>query len=220
MGLPISGTPSSIEDDALKPPPFPASIRSGDDETIAQQRRRDVQQGPSAVTEKVEQSGWTFGPADAAIAAGLLVLALGISIPVAVRLNAASREMDQVSSACNTRIRIMNATARFTESRRQAVAAFRMEAKRYVEEVQAKPLMPWTAVATELSRARPEGVWITNLSANGARFQVQVAAVKPELAADYLAALQQSPVVEFATLPSGPAASGNTYQVVGRLAGE
>ena len=183
-----------------------------------------MQQAPVTGTEKVEgnasRSGWTFGPADAAIAAGMLVLSLGVSIPVAVRLNAASREVDQSSYACMNRIRMMNTTARFTEARREAVSAFRMEAKRYVDEVQAKPMVPWTAVASEFSRALPDGVWITKISADGPRFQVQLSAVSPELASDYLSALQQSPVVEFAAQPTGGIPTGNTYQVVGRLAGE
>jgi hypothetical protein len=184
----------------------------------------DVQEVQSTATETIEegapQRGWTFGPADAAIAAGILVLSLGVSIPVAVRLNAAAREVDQASTASVNRTRILNATARFTETRREAVAAFRMEAKRYADEIQSKRMVPWTAVASEISRARPDGVWITKLSADGARFQVQLSAVKPELASDYLSALQQSPVVEFATQPTGAIPTGNTYQVVGRLAGE
>lgn len=181
-------------------------------------------QAPESTTETVEkrapQAGWTFGPADAAIAAGMLVLALGISIPVAVRLNAASREVDHAATASINRTRILNATARFTETRREAVAAFRREAKRYAEEAQSRQRVPWTAVATEFSQARPEGVWITKLSADGPRFQIQLSATSPELATDYLAALQQSPVVEFATHPTGAIPTGNTYQVVGRLAGE
>jgi hypothetical protein len=184
----------------------------------------DVQQEPATAVETVEksapQAGWTFGPADAAIAAGTLALALGVSIPVAVRLNAASREMDQASAVSVNRSRILHATARFTETRREAVAAFRTEAKRYEEEVQSKRSVPWTAVASEFSRVRPDGVWITRFSADGPRFQVQLTAGTPELAADYLAALQQSPVVEFAALPAGAVPTGNTYQVVGRLAGE
>jgi hypothetical protein len=184
----------------------------------------DVQQVPVTATETEEngapQGGWTFGPADAAIAAGLLVLSLGISIPVAVRLNLASREMDHAASTSINRTRILTHTARFTESRREAVSAFRTEAKRYAEEVQSKRSVPWTAVATEFSRARHDGVWINKLSADGARFQIQLSAVSPDLATDYLAALQQSPVVEFATHPTGAIPTGNTYQVVGRLAGE
>ena len=183
-----------------------------------------MQQELATTTEAVDQSpsrgGWTFGPADAAIAAGLLALTLGISIPVAVRLNAATREVDHASAAAGTRIRVMHATSRFTEARREAVTSFRKEAKRYVEEVQSKRMVPWTAVATEISQSRPDGVWITNLSADGPRFRIQLAATKPELAAEYLAALQQSPVVEFAAQPAGAVPTGNTYQVVGRLAGE
>jgi hypothetical protein len=166
------------------------------------------------------QGQWTFGTADAAIAAGLLVLMLSISIPVAIRLNAASRELDHAATISLARSRALTATSRFTEARREAVAAFRSEAKRYEEEVQAKRLVPWTAVATEFSRARPEGVWITRLAADGPRFQVQLAAIRPDLATNYLSALQQSPVVEFAAHPAGAIPAGNSYQVVGRLAGE
>ena len=122
------------------------------------------------------------------------------------------------------RYRGLAAAARFSEERRRAMARFRLEVDRYVQDVQSRPIVPWTTVVTEISQRRPQGVWITRVSGNGPRFRAQLAAQNPALIGDYLTRLQDSPCVDFAgrpgaTMATTPGSTGST-QILGRVTGE
>lgn len=163
--------------------------------------------------------GWTFGPADAAIAAGLLGLTVAVCMPVAMHFREQAKQFDRQREEALDRSRLVKATLEHVESRRIAHTQIRRAVDRYVAEVQARPIVPWSTVVGELSRRRPGGVWAMRLSGDGPRFRAEVATPQPALVESYAQSLRESPYVDFATLPVG-AAPGQTRQVVGRMTGE
>ncbi|MCC2672900.1 MAG: hypothetical protein K0Q72_5372 [Armatimonadetes bacterium] len=173
---------------------------------------------PGTVSEVAPQAGW-FGPVDAAIAAGCVMLALTVSVPVALHFRKEARQLDHARTESMSRTRQLRSTLDRSEARHVALTQFRREVSRYVSEVEAKPMVPWTTVVGELSRRRPAGVWTTRLSGSGPHFRAQVAAERPELVTQFTQSLRESPYVDFAALPAGVAPATQS-QVVGRLRGE
>jgi hypothetical protein len=167
----------------------------------------------------VEGASWSFGPVDAAIAAGSLTLALAVCAPVAFHFRSEARQLDRARMNSLQRTRMHRVTLERNQSRREALTQFRREVNRYVAEVEARPMVAWTTVVGELSRRRPNGLWTTRLSGNGPHFRAYVAAERPDLVSLYTQSLRQSPYVDFAALPAG-AAPSTQAQVVGRLRGE
>jgi hypothetical protein len=164
-------------------------------------------------------ASWTWGPADAAIAAGLAVVAMAICLPVSFHFHARSTELEKELDAARARARSIRVTLDHVESRRVDLSRLRREVNRYVAEVEARPIVAWTTVVGELSRRRPDGLWTSRVSGSGPRFRAQVSAATPELAGIYARQLRESPYVDFAALPAGEGPSVST-QVVGRLMGE
>jgi len=160
-----------------------------------------------------------IGAADLAMAAGVIALALSASIPVALHFRQEVRSLDQARMTSMSRTRQLRMTLERGQSRNAALTQFRREVNRYVAEVEARPMIPWTTFVGELSRRRPKGVWTTRISGNGPHFRAQVAAERPELVTLYTQSLRQSPYVDFAALPAGTAPAAQA-QVVGRLRGE
>lgn len=160
-----------------------------------------------------------LGPADLAMAAGMIALALSMSIPAALHFRQEVRRLDQARMASMSRTRQLRMTLERGQSRNTALTQFRREVNRYVADVEARPLVPWTTLVGELSRRRPKGVWTTRISGNGPHFRAQIAAERPELVTLYTQSLRQSPYVDFAALPAGTAPAAQA-QVVGRMRGE
>lgn len=149
----------------------------------------------------------------------MIVLGLSISVPVALHFRQEVRRLDQARVASMSRTRQLRMTLERGQARNAALTQFRREVNRYVADVEARPMIPWTTLVGELSRRRPKGVWTTRISGNGPHFRAQVAAERPELVTLYTQSLRQSPYVDFAALPAGTAPAAQA-QVVGRLRGE
>jgi hypothetical protein len=163
--------------------------------------------------------GWSFGAVDAAMAAVSLTVALAACAPFAIHLRKEVRKLDSARIESMQRTRMHRLSVQRNESRREALTQFRREVNRYVAEVEARPMIPWTTVVGELSRRRPQGLWTTRLSGNGQHFRAQVATHRTELVPVYTQSLRESPYFEFATLPAGMVPANRT-QVVGRVRGE
>lgn len=166
-----------------------------------------------------ETGSWSFGPADMAISSGVLAAVLAVCIPWGVSLHREVRSLDAQLQESGQRSRQLRSTLNFVEGRRVTLNQFRREVDRYMAEVEARPVVPWTTVIGELSRLRPKGLWTTRLTGEGPRFTAHVAAERSDLVDRYTQTLRQSPYVDFAALPAGETASPST-QVVGRLRGE
>lgn len=160
-----------------------------------------------------------LGAVDLAVAAGLVAVALSISVPVALHFRREVRSLDQARMSSMSRTRQLRTALERGQTRNAALTQFRREVNRYVADVESRPLIPWTTFVGELSRRRPKGVWTTRISGNGPHFRAQVAAERPELVTQYTQSLRQSPYVDFAALPAGTTAASQA-QVVGRLRGE
>ena len=171
-----------------------------------------------AASDTTPQGSW-FGPADAGIAAVSVILALSVTVPVALHYRKEVQRLDRSRADSMSRTRQLRFTLDRSEARHAALTQFRREVSRYVSEVEARPMVPWTTVVGELSRRRPAGVWTTRLSGNGPHFRAQVAAERPELVTQFTQSLRESPYVDFAALPAGVAPATQS-QVVGRLRGE
>lgn len=168
------------------------------------------------------RAAWTFGPADAAVAAGLLALTLGVSIPTAVRFRADAGRLDRQRTASVERAGEAQAALQALQARRAAFARLQRVSGRYASDIQARPIVSWATAVTELSRLRPQGVWTTRIHGDGPRFEAEVSAARPGLVTTYVQSLRQSSYVEFAALPpdAGTAVQAPVVKVVGRLRGE
>jgi hypothetical protein len=162
---------------------------------------------------------WTWGPADALIAALLVAATVAVCVPVSFRLHTRARDLDREVQEAHGRMAQLRATLEHVEGRRDELARLRREVNRYVADVEARPIIPWSTVVTELSQRRPGGLRTTRISGNGPQFRAQLTAAVPELIPAYARALRESPFVDFATLPTGET-PGHSGQVVGRLMGE
>lgn len=166
---------------------------------------------------------WTFGSSDALLAAGSLVCALAICLPVALHYRGQAGSRDRERLAAHGRCRQLTSTLEHAEGRKIALTQLRRGVERYVADVEARPIVPWTSAVRELSERRPNGLWTVRLSGNGARFRAQVAAARADLPAAYINSLRQSSQVDYAGLPvdgTVATASAAPFQVVGRLVGE
>jgi len=164
-------------------------------------------------------SVWTFGPVDAAIALGMLAATLLVCVPVALHLRQEANQLEREQMALHSRAKILKSTLSHLETRQAALLQLQRAVNRYLANVEVRPVVPWTTVVSELSQRRPGGVWTTQISGEGPRFQAQVRLARPDLAATYVERLRQSPYVEFATVaPAGGAAGGTV--VSGRMTGD
>lgn len=161
---------------------------------------------------------WVWGPADAVIASGLLALTVAVCVPLGYHFHSRAAELDKRIEETSFRLHALRTTLERVEARRTDLSRLRREVNRYVADVETRPLVPWTTVVGELSRRRPEGLWTTRITGNGAQFRAQVSAMTPDLVGAYARHLRESPYVEFAALPAGDAPNGS--QVVGRMMGE
>ena len=174
---------------------------------------------PAAAAATGEPRGWSFGAADLGIAAGMLSLTLAVCFPSALYLRHQAHAVDQQQQQSLARTRLVKSELAHLETRRAAQTQLRRELTRYVAEVEAKPMVPWSTAVGEISRRRPHGVWTTRISGNGPHFRAQVAAERPDLVTVYTQSLRQSPYLDFAALPAG-AVPSTRAQIVGRLTGE
>ena len=163
--------------------------------------------------------GWSFGPVDAAIAVGTLALAVGLCLPMAWHFRQETQRLDRERLEGHARVRQLDTTLKRLKTRRAALARLRRAVERYTAEVEARPMVPWSAVMTELSVQRPNGLWTTRLAGDGPRFTIDVVAERPDLVTLYAERLRQSQFVDFAALPAG-AAPATRSRLVGRVAGE
>lgn len=174
---------------------------------------------PPAAQDYPSPPSWRWGPADTALSAGLLALVVAGCLPLAWHLHGEARAVDQERTDSLNRVRGLNVTLKYVQARRTALGRLRRAVDRYVADVEARPVVPWTTVVTELSAQRPAGLWATRLSGEGPRFSAEVAAERPELVTLYAERLRQSRYVEFAALPPG-APPRSRGRVVGRMMGE
>jgi hypothetical protein len=161
---------------------------------------------------------WRFGPSDYALAAGMLTLVVAVSLPVALRFRHQAAALERERAQLSERCQVLAEALGEDELRRELLTRVRREANRCVSEVEARPIVPWTTIVSELSRRRPRGLRTLRISGDGPRFRAHVLADSPELATQYAQRLMQSPYVDFAALPGG--AAGRRTQILGRLTGE
>lgn len=180
----------------------------------------------SPLAEVQPAAGWTWGPADVAITAGLLLATVGVCVPVAWNLHGQVQTLDRQREQSATRYRQFQTISEHLESRKSEMARMRREVNRYVADVESRPIVPWTTGISELSRRRPDGVWTVSISGSGSTFRAQVAADRPELLASYAQQLRDSPYVEYVSAPPAPAANPAAAptrvaaQITGRWMGE
>jgi hypothetical protein len=157
-----------------------------------------------------------FSIADAAIAAGLLAATLAVCLPTAIRFRADARNAERRMVASRERIAEVRSEIHQVETRRAMASEQRRAVNRYLAEVDARPMTPWTTGVAELCRARPNGLWTVQMRGNGPRFQAIVQAARPDLVGTYAQRIAKSPRAEFAARPG----AGSGLQVVGRWKGE
>jgi hypothetical protein len=174
---------------------------------------------PDPVSETSGRAPWTWRPADTLIAACLFFVAVGISLPVAAHFHLQAAGCDRERERSLAVTRSVDATIEHLEGRQADMALLRREANRYVAEVEARPIVPWTTLMTEVSTRRPAGVWLRRLSGSGPHFRAQVAALRPELPGAFALQLRESPYLEFAGLPAD-GLPGSSTRVVGKALGE
>lgn len=168
-------------------------------------------------------AAWSFGSSDAVLAAGSLVCALAVCVPVALHYRGQASFRDREIAAAQARCRQLLSTLEHAEGRKIALTQLRRGVERYVADVEARPIVPWTSAVRELSERRPNGLWTVRLSGNGPLFRAQVAAARADLPIAYINSLRQSSRVDYAGLPvegTVATASAAPFQVVGRLVGE
>lgn len=170
-------------------------------------------------SEAAPAAEWAWGPADALIAAGLVALTIAVCLPLSFRLHSRARDLDRQIQESHARMAQIRATLEHVEGRRDDLARLRREVNRYAADVEARPIIPWSTVVSELALRRPGGLRTTRLSGNGSQFRAQLSAAVPELIPAYARLLRESPYVDFAALPTGDT-PGHSGQVVGRLMGE
>jgi hypothetical protein len=163
--------------------------------------------------------GWTFGSADLGISAALFALSVAVCLPLALHFRAQSCAWEERTDESTVRTTALRSAIAHLDSRRAAMVQFRHELTKYVAEVEAKPIVPWTTEVAEMSRHRPRGLWTVRLSGSGPHFRARVAAERADLVTQYAQSLRQSPYMDFAALPAG-AAPATHSQLVGRLVGE
>lgn len=179
-------------------------------------RKPDPSEAPA--TPATAGSGLTL--VDGAIGATLLAVTLTVCVPVAMRLRGEVRELDAERDRALRHSRSLRTAIQHLETRRVTLNRLRKVVDRYVTDVQAKPIVPWTTAVGELSRRRPAGVWTTRLAGDGPRFRAYVSAAQPELVSTYTQSLRQSSYVDFASGDTAAAPAAGSAQVVGRLMGE
>jgi len=162
---------------------------------------------------------WTLGPIDLAIAAGLLAVTLGVAAPIAHRYHQEAMALEREAGESVARYRMLQRTLEHVQQQRGRLTQLRRAVDRYVSDVEARPIVPWTTVMGELSRRRPRGLWTTRISGEGPRFTTQVTAERPELVQQYAEQLRESPYMEFAALPTGEVQSTRA-RLIGRAQGE
>jgi DNA-binding transcriptional ArsR family regulator len=162
---------------------------------------------------------WRFGPGDMAIASAMLAVTTALSIGVALHLREGARQADRQRADSQERAAQLLAASEHTESRRAMLAHLRTRVNRYVGELQSRPILPWTTAVRELSRLKPQGLWLTRMESQGPRFRLTVRATRADLVAIYVQRLRGSACVEFVSLPPGEKPQAQA-QILGRWTGE
>jgi hypothetical protein len=174
---------------------------------------------PAPVPEAPPQADWQFGPSDVGLAAASLALTVVLCVPFALHFRAQAAHMERERQRSIDRGRVMAQTVEHAEAQRIALLQFRRDAAQYLDDVETRPMIPWTTVMTELSRRRPQGVWTTRISGDGPRFRAIIATPRAELATAYARRLMESPYIDFAAQPGGQYGAASN-QIVGRMRGE
>jgi Tfp pilus assembly protein PilN len=79
----------------------------------------------------------------------------------------------------------------------------------------------WTPVLSEISRARPGGIWLSRISLQGAKLSVEGHAGGPQHASAYVGRLMASPYLDY-VVPAAVATAvdSDAFVLIGRKAGE
>jgi hypothetical protein len=166
-----------------------------------------------------EGAEWSPRALDAALAAAGVALILAASLPGATMLRRQAADLDRQRAEAHQRASAVRGTLRHLEERRADLLSFRRSVDRYVSQVEARPMVPWTTTISELSRSQPEGVWTTRLRGDGPRFRATVAAERPELISQYVRQVSDSNYVDLVSQPAG-GEGGPEAELVGRMRGE
>jgi Tfp pilus assembly protein PilN len=155
------------------------------------------------------------------LAAGVALSAVTVAILVAgagsqTRLDAAERSVRQKVQANGE----MKATVEQLEKARVRNGEVRQLVERQLADVETRAALRWTPALADLSRARPEGVWLTRVRLDGVKLRVEGAAGQPDRAAAYASRLLQSPCFDYIAPAAGSPTSARTFVLVGRKAGD
>jgi hypothetical protein len=193
--------------------------------------RRNRQEGEERSAPVPE--GRRFTAFDVAFATGMFVVAMGMCVPTAARLHQEARALEHQRVEMADRCQQVRLLLYRVQAKQAAVRELHRAVDRYVADVEAKPIVPWSTAVGELSRRRPNGLRTLRITGNGPRFQAYVSAARPELISLYTESLQESPYVQDVSGPfsrpeepgaqpgSGPAGTDATQMtVVGQLMGE
>ena len=148
-----------------------------------------------------------------------LTLALAILLPISIHYRRQAVTLERQRLLMMDSMRREQRLLEHIDTRRQTLTLFRRTVRHYVADVESRPIVPWTTAISEVSRARPGGVWTTLISGDGPRFKAIVKAQRRDLAAEYSQRLAQSPYVEYVSAPAAED-NGATSRLFGRLAGE
>jgi Tfp pilus assembly protein PilN len=160
--------------------------------------------------------GWidllVAGIALSAVTAAILVAGAGLQ----TRLDAAESSVQQRARANGE----MKASVEQLERTRLRNSQVRQLVERQLADVETRTALRWTPALADLSRARPEGVWLTRVSLQGVKLRVEGAAGQPDRAAAYASRLLQSPCFDYIAPAADSATGPGMFVLVGRKAGD
>lgn len=156
---------------------------------------------------------------DLILGAMSLTLALAISLPIALRYRGAATKLEHERLASLTLMGQKHKMADRLQTRRRTLNRFRRTVTRYVADVESRPIVPWTTAVSEMSRARPGGVWTTLIAGDGPRFKAIIKTHRSDLMGEYVQRLAQSPYVEYVSAPVVGDVQAQS-RIFGRFSGE
>jgi Tfp pilus assembly protein PilN len=152
------------------------------------------------------------GVALSAVTAAILVAGAGLQT-----------RLDAVEGSVGQRLRAngeMKATVEQLEKARARNSQVRELVERQLTDVETRAALRWTPALADLSRARPEGVWLTRVSLQGVKLRVEGATGQPDRAVTYASRLLQSPCFDYIAPAADKPAGAETFALVGRKAGD
>jgi Tfp pilus assembly protein PilN len=156
----------------------------------------------------------------------LLVAGVALSAVTTVILIAGASlqtRLDAAEATVRQRVRANSetkATVEQLEKARVRNTQVQQLVERQLADVETRAALHWTPALADLSKARPEGVWLTRVSLQGVKLRVEGEAGQPDRAAAYANRLLQSACFDYVAPAAAAPTGGGTFVLVGRKAGD